>query len=305
MKIARIVLVLLVPASGCAEDVPPQAPGMGDPVTSPDGDGECRTSSRASEGQFQRFFRWDDGQRQMRLEMTAATTRGPLPSVFVYQLDANDRLLSQEQQVDGAAQWRHVFTRDDRGNPLTFAYEFGGQVSSRATYINTYDGDRLRTTETLTEGGSSAPSGRSFTHYEYDDRGRRVRVTYEADAGTPGQRRETRYNFDSQDRLASVEQDWLRDDRSLTKLEYDAAGRLIGRTIDGGPYLGAHDGRPEHRTTWTYDDQGRLTRWDSRGHLSDVGAPDDRASESFSPGCQRFQTRFPGLFGQPAELRFH
>ena len=127
---------------------------------------ECVAQANGEE----QVYRWRAGQLRLELTKPAATMRGLRLSTFVYQLDDKDLLLSKEQQVGSVAEWRHVYTRDNHGNPLTFVYESQGSVASTQFYTNSYQGDRLMKVEQSTSPGT--PVTTLYT-YEYDDKGRR------------------------------------------------------------------------------------------------------------------------------------
>ena len=76
----------------------------------------------------------------------------------------------------------------------------------------------------------------------------------------------------------------------------------MSRVTDGGPYAGSTDGTPDQSTTWTFDARGRLTERDTQGALTDVNPKGYRSHETFAPGCEAFQDRFPGIFDLPAKL---
>jgi hypothetical protein len=80
---------------------------------------------------------------------------------------------------------------------------------------------------------------------------------------------------------------------------------MVGSVTDGGPYVGNTDGHPDVTVSWSYSPSGRITRVLTEGALSDVISERGRVEQVFSPGCEAFQARFPGIFSLPAALTFY
>jgi hypothetical protein len=250
----------------------------------------------------EQVFRWRAGQRRLELTTLSSSTRGLKLSLFVHHLDDQDRLLIEEQLVDGVAQWRHSYRRDDRGNPVSFIYESQGSIVSTGVYTNRYQGDRLMTAE-LSE-GPGAPVSFRYT-YGYDDTGRRdyERIQH---PGSPGGTQESWTTFDDHGRLESVREIHLHGEKGITTYSHDDANRMVGSITDGGPWVDDTDGRPDVTVDWSYSPSGRILRVITQGALSDIGSDRyGRVERSFGPGCEAFQARFPGMFRLPAALTFY
>jgi hypothetical protein len=251
----------------------------------------------------EQVYRWRAGQRRLQLTTLSSSMQGLKLSTFVYQLGDQDRLLSREQLIDGVAEWRHIYTLDDRGNPLTLVYESQGSLASMSAYNNSYEGDRLMTVEQSS--GPGTPVSFRFS-YEYDAQGRRnyERIDFPAYGVRPPQ--ETWTTFDGDGRLESVREIHLHGEKGLTTYSHDDAGRMLGSVTDGGPYVGDTDGRPDVTVSWSYSPTGRITRVLTQGGLSDVSTErDGRYEKTFGLGCEAFQARFPSIFRLPAALVFY
>ena len=226
-----------------------------------------------------------------------AAARRLINGESIEEFDAAGRFVKHYRGNPSSLLWTNYF---DEHGAIERSVHSNGQVT---TYENTYDGEQLRSVvRTLASGEPDA-----WIDFKYDDPNVPEVWTWKRErmvAGANGTI-ETTYDRELQDgrTLRVVERGGLPNVTLTWTRFYDEDLRLEALERDGFRVFGqSADGKPEIRSSWERDAQGRV-----RAALTDGteeidnpvvdGTPD--YTQRFSEGCDPLQERFPGLTGEP------